>query len=248
MTDQFHITATQMRALVALLGEIPALIDDLAITLTRQDCIGAGGMRVTGGSDEQPLPINLAASDAHDLLHSTLASWARHTEESRGHAYMGPRSTIGLSTWLATNVTRLAMTEGCEEAHDEIEHAMSQCRRACDLAKDRNILLGICQGCGSQVHVPPGKEHGSCQCCGAWLTLEETRAAIDSGLTEIVLQPKDAVQMVNTRYGCDLKVKVVYDMGNRKKEPLVKVPLGGGQVGFRMGDVVADLKRQGRIA
>ncbi|NKT97297.1 hypothetical protein MWT96_20360 [Prescottella equi] len=136
MTDQFHITATQMRALVALLGEIPALIDDLAITLTRQDCIGAGGMRVTGGSDEQPLPINLAASDAHDLLHSTLASWARHTEESRGHAYTGPRSTIGLSTWLATNVTRLAMTEGCEEAHDEIEHAMSQCRRVCDLPAD----------------------------------------------------------------------------------------------------------------
>ncbi|MBP0094889.1 hypothetical protein B0F79_24605 [Rhodococcus hoagii] len=140
MTDQFHITATQMRALVALLGEIPALIDDLAITLTRQDCIGAGGMRVTGGSDEQPLPINLAASDAHDLLHSTLASWARHTEESRGHAYTGPRSTIGLSTWLATNVTRLAMTEGCEEAHDEIEHAMSQCRRVCDLPADRAVL------------------------------------------------------------------------------------------------------------
>ncbi|MBM4645591.1 hypothetical protein GS464_24585 [Rhodococcus hoagii] len=140
MTDQFHITATQMRALVALLGEIPALIDDLAITLTRQDCIGAGGIRVTGGSDEQPLPINLAASDAHDLLHSTLASWARHIYESRGQGYTGPRSTVGLSSWLAANVTRLAMTEGCEEAHDEIEHAMSQCRRVCDRPEDRAVL------------------------------------------------------------------------------------------------------------
>lgn len=140
VTDQFHITATQMRALVALLGEIPALIDDLAITLTRQDCIGAGGIRVTGGSDEQPLPINLAASDAHDLLHSTLASWARHIYESRGQGYTGPRSTVGLSSWLAANVTRLAMTEGCEEAHDEIEHAMSQCRRVCDRPEDRSIL------------------------------------------------------------------------------------------------------------
>lgn len=140
MTDQFHITASQMRALVELLGEIPALIDDLAITLTRQDCIGAGGMRVARGSDEQPLPLNLAASDAHDLLHSTLASWARHTEESRGHAYTGPRSALGLSTWLATNVTRLAMTEGCEEAHDEIEHAMGECRRTCDLHDDRAVL------------------------------------------------------------------------------------------------------------
>ncbi|MBM4509366.1 hypothetical protein GS421_07635 [Rhodococcus hoagii] len=135
MTDQFHITATQMRhsshsSVRSRPHRRPRHHPDPAGLHRR------GGMRVTGGSDEQPLPINLAASDAHDLLHSTLASWARHTEESRGHAYTGPRSTLGLSTWLATNVTRLAMTEGCEEAHDEIEHAMSQCRRVCDLPAD----------------------------------------------------------------------------------------------------------------
>lgn len=128
-----------MRALASLLREIPALVDDLAITLTRQDKLTRGSV-VGSNSGVQPLPVNLAASDAHELLHSTLASWVRHALEYRSMPYAGPRTTAGIARWLADHVTSLAMTEGCEEAHDEIAHAMGQCRRVCDLYTDRAVL------------------------------------------------------------------------------------------------------------
>ncbi|NKR52914.1 hypothetical protein GS481_01830 [Rhodococcus hoagii] len=139
MADQFFITRADMQALTSLLREIPELVEDLAITLTRQDNVGAG-VRVASGSDEQPLPMNFAASDAHDLLRSTLAAWVRHVTDTPGMAYGGPPGTAGIATWLADHVTSLAMTEGCEEAYDEISHAMGECRRACDRHEDRAVL------------------------------------------------------------------------------------------------------------
>ncbi|NKT91764.1 hypothetical protein GS854_01600 [Rhodococcus hoagii] len=140
MADQFFITRAEMQALASLLREIPELIADLAITLTRQDNVAGGSVRIASGSDEQPLPINLAASDAHDLLRSTLAAWVRHVTETRGVTYGGLRGTAGIATWLADHVTSLAMTEGCEEAYDEIAYAMGECRRTCDRPKDRAVL------------------------------------------------------------------------------------------------------------
>jgi len=164
MTNQFFITRAE-EALASLLREIPGLVEDLAITLTRQDCLSAGGNRVAVGSDEQPLPINAIASEAHDFLRSTVASWVRHVWEYRAMEwqpiewaspnvctwdFIGPLrerewrlpcvvpepSTTELASWLAHHVTSLAMTEGCEEAYGDIDYAMSQCRIACDRPRD----------------------------------------------------------------------------------------------------------------
>ncbi|MFC9514380.1 hypothetical protein ACFTSD_01475 [Nocardiaceae bacterium NPDC056970] len=140
MTDQFFIPRADMQELARLLREIPALVEDLVVTLTRQDRVGAPGLRVAKGSDEQPLPINLAASDSHELLHSTVTAWVRHVCEYRAIAYGGPLGTAGVARWLADHVTGLAMTEGCEDALDEIRYAMGECRRACDGPEDRAVL------------------------------------------------------------------------------------------------------------
>ncbi len=57
--------------------------------------------------------------------------------------YQGPAGTAGAALWLAEHVTSLAMTEGCEEARDEIEHAMGQCRRACDRPDEDHARLPL---------------------------------------------------------------------------------------------------------
>ncbi|RVW03021.1 hypothetical protein [Rhodococcus xishaensis] len=139
MSNQFFITRADMQALTSLLREIPSLVEDLAITLTRQDKTARCGARIGTHSDVQPLPMNLAASEAHELLNSTLTAWARHACESRAQVYTGSAATTGVARWLADHVTSLAMTEGCEEAHDEIEYAMRECRRACDFTNDRSV-------------------------------------------------------------------------------------------------------------
>ncbi|MFD4294153.1 hypothetical protein ACFWQG_13130 [Rhodococcus sp. NPDC058532] len=137
MSELFFVTNADMRTLKARLEEIPELVEDLAITITRQDHIGSGVAGINDGADEQPLPINLEASEVADDLRGTIVGWVNHTCQSRGIAYPGGPSTPALAIWLARHVTSLAMTEGCEEALDEITHAMSRARRACDPIRER---------------------------------------------------------------------------------------------------------------
>lgn len=139
MSDYF-ISRDGQRLLVSLLREIPELVEDLAVTICRLDRTGKGGMKISSGSDEQPLPLNLAASDAKDELHNELASWARHVCESRGLAYDGDGSVLGIARWLDNNVIALAMTEGSEEAYSSIEKAMGRCRRAMDIAPEDAVI------------------------------------------------------------------------------------------------------------
>lgn len=132
--DHFYFLSMDgQRTLVSLLREIPALVDDLAITICRQDRTGKGGMRISSGSDEQPLPVNMAAADASDDLQNELAGWVRHVCETRGIEYAGSGSIIRLARWLDRNVVALATTEGSDEAYSTIERTMARCRRATDI-------------------------------------------------------------------------------------------------------------------
>lgn len=140
MSDYF-ISRDGQQMLVELLREIPGLVEDLAVTLCRLDRTGKGGMKISSGSDEQPLPLNLAASDAKDELHNELATWARLVCDSRGIAYDGDGSVLGIARWLDENVISLAMTEGSEEAYVGIEKAMARCRRAMDIAPEDDHLV-----------------------------------------------------------------------------------------------------------
>lgn len=137
MTDQFFITSADMCTLRERLREIPDLVDDLAITLTRQDRSSSGLAGISDGADEQPLPINLDASEVADDLRGTVVGWVNHTCEYRGIVYPGGTSTAALAVWLADHVTSLAMTEGCEEALDEITYAIRRARRACDPIREQ---------------------------------------------------------------------------------------------------------------
>lgn len=142
MGDYF-ISRDGQHLLVKLLREIPELIEDLAVTICRLDRTGKGGLKVNSGSDEQPLPINMAASNAKDELYSELASWARHVCESRGIDYSGGDSVVGIARWLDENVISLAMTEGSEEAYVGIERAMAKCRRAMDIAPEDDHVVSM---------------------------------------------------------------------------------------------------------
>lgn len=155
MTGQFHITNADMRALRKLLGEIPGLVDDLAIALTGQARISAAPT-VNSGSDEQPLPFDVGASDARDLLTQTLAAWASLVHAyafTHPHGFIGPlqlgdnrqpplpsNTPIRIARWLERHVNYLAKLPAAPDAYDEISHAMQECRRACDLHDDNAVI------------------------------------------------------------------------------------------------------------
>lgn len=137
-TDHYFISRAEQQQLAELLDQIPDLVEDLTIAISRQDRITGGGPRTRNGSDEQPIPIGLHAMEAADLLHATLTAWTNHVCEQRN--YPRPRNdTLTLGRWLKQHMIALALTEGAEESLDEIRHAIRQARRATDRPTERTL-------------------------------------------------------------------------------------------------------------
>ncbi|MFD7046128.1 hypothetical protein, partial [Rhodococcus jostii] len=127
--------------LVALLREMPELVEELAVTITRQDRIGTPGSAGKRRGEEQPLPFNATAAEAADDLHTTLVAWVRHVCESRRVDYDGRDGTLGVARWLDRNIIALAMTEGSGEALDEIQYAMRRARWATDRPRAEDATI-----------------------------------------------------------------------------------------------------------
>ncbi|QIS16601.1 hypothetical protein [Nocardia arthritidis] len=116
-----YLDRDQLRELAELLRGIPDLVEDLGITMTRQDRLsGAADYRMHRRPSEQPLPYNPAASRAADELHAVLVSWVRVICEQRSFEYSGATTTSALARWLERNIVAFAMTEGAETAPSEI--------------------------------------------------------------------------------------------------------------------------------
>lgn len=130
-TDHYVIPRTGWAPLRDLLASIPAVLDDLAVTLTRQDRIGTSSLG-SSGDPTQPLPINLAASDAHDDLRGELATWVKHTAKHRRLQLPVSGHTLELARWLSRHLIDLAQTPEADIAHDRIERCIRDCKRTYD--------------------------------------------------------------------------------------------------------------------
>ncbi|ORL01554.1 hypothetical protein A6F56_04335 [Prescottella equi] len=136
MPDQFFITRADMQALVAKLREIPELVANLDITLTRQSRTSAGGMRTTNGTDDQPLPYDLGASDAAHHLYGVLRDWAEYVATEHGIAPPPPGRAPHYARWLTEHVTHLAMTEAAPDALPGITKTMERTEKAIDIPEE----------------------------------------------------------------------------------------------------------------
>lgn len=139
MSEIYFVCREDRAMLDKLLGEIPGLVEDLAVTVCRQDRTGKGGMKISMGENVQPMPFNVGASDAGDNLRNELNGWVIMVCDERCISYDGADSTIGVARWLKKNLASLAMTQGAEEALPGIESAMKLCRRAMDIAPEDDV-------------------------------------------------------------------------------------------------------------
>lgn len=169
------------------IGDMPALLVELEITVTKQDKMGRGGKR--GKGDDAPLPFNWSASDAVWAINNTLTTWARHLASSRG---VQEPSAAGLLGWLLTSIDSIRMDEAATQIHDEITYAHRQALRIID-RPDPEVYAGRCDGsdvrvaadgdklhpqvgeCGADLYARLGDKAVSCQACGAVYDLVERK-------------------------------------------------------------------------
>lgn len=140
--DHLYLTRPQIGALADLLGEIPALIEELAITETRQARVRPPGL---GGSarthPESRPPLHMGAFLAAEALRNELGGWVRLVCEQRAVAVPRVDDLATAARWLRRHIYSLATTEGAESAHRGIEAAILDCRYEIDLPPEDEIRV-----------------------------------------------------------------------------------------------------------
>ncbi|AHH16572.1 hypothetical protein NONO_c17720 [Nocardia nova SH22a] len=140
--DHLYLTRAQIGALADLLGEIPALIEELAITETRQARVrppGLGGS--TRSHPESRPPVHMGAFEAAEALRNELTTWIRAVCEQRAVRVPAVDDLGTAARWLKRHIYSLATTQGAETAHLDIETAIFDCRYEIDLPPEDEIRV-----------------------------------------------------------------------------------------------------------
>lgn len=145
------------------LGQIPALADELVVTLTRQARLGGGD----GGrkSAETPLVFHYAASETSYVLRNTLVGWVRELSTD-GLGIACGDTVADMARWLLARVSTLAQHPAGGEAVEEITSAVAAVRKVIDRPPGRRFLAA-CDDCDTDLYAHPGAFTVRCMVCGA---------------------------------------------------------------------------------
>lgn len=156
-------------ALRVELTDVPELLTELDITLSRQDQLTDPTNRTRSGGDH-PLPYKPRITPAAWLLHHTLHAWA--VDHGATGAPEGA-TTATLAVHLVANLHHIQLHPDAGQLADEITHAIHHARRAIDRPDDRRLFLGPCDAeltdgthCREEIYGVPWRDHTTCENCG----------------------------------------------------------------------------------
>lgn len=142
VSDSFFLDKSSQHKLREELASIPRMIGELSVTLTRQARIQRPGLSMSRRpKPESQVPIHIGAHNAADLLHNCLGTWVRLVCEQRAIVWDKGNDIITLAKWLRVNMIALALTEGSEEAYEDIKAAVDECWRQIDIPADDDIVI-----------------------------------------------------------------------------------------------------------
>lgn len=185
-----------LHALRRDLGDIPALIDDLHVTLSRQDVLGSSSGR---RASESSLPWKEAASEALWVLINTVMSAARDVYDP-GVPF--PDAPAAAARWLlASTHVVIASPEGGRIV-DELSAAVAKAYDAIDRQPDL-LVAGQCgqDGCEEYLYARPDAKTTTCRACETVHEVAERRAWMVNYAAEMQLPAVLALQWVRTLMG-----------------------------------------------
>lgn len=142
VADSYFLDKGSQHKLREELASIPRMIGELSVTLTRQARIQRPGLSMSRRpKPESQVPIHIGAHNAADLLHNCLGTWVRLVCEQRAIVWDKGNDIITLAKWLRVNMIALALTEGSEEAYEDIKAAIDECWRQIDIPADDDIVI-----------------------------------------------------------------------------------------------------------
>lgn len=208
VADSYFLDKGSQHKLREELADIPRMIGELSVTLTRQARIQRPGLSMSRRpKPESQVPIHIGAHNAADVLHNCLGTWVRLVCEQRAIVWDKGNDIITLAKWLRVNMIALALTEGSEEAYEDIKAAIDECWRQIDIPADDDIVIDR------------GRVH------------EANRLVVTAGQVEKLANKMGAI-------GKGLNKRRVETLAARRKNPLRPCAVDGDVKFFRLGDVL----------
>ncbi|MBN0040215.1 hypothetical protein JN535_08550 [Cellulosimicrobium cellulans] len=175
---------------------IPGLATDLDTAITRDTrfTTPAGGRHTRG--NEEPLPLNLTASDARQDLTITLARAAAFTADARCEPH--PVYTLyALAEYLDDKLDWIATQDAGRDCFDAINGAIRKATRVIDRPADR-AYAGPCDvdGCDGELYAWDGSTLAKCTVCRTAVTLDDRRGDLLDQAHDLLLSATDIARLL----------------------------------------------------
>ena len=234
------------RACTTRLRDDLAAVDDLAAELetwrVKLDRIGA---RAPRGGQNIPLGFRPQAVEVADVLHMTLAGWARDIAEAVGDPLydIPAEHPPALAAWLADRLETARHLATAGALADEVGYAIRTVRRAIDRPADRTYA-GPCDAepfpgvvCNADLYAYPGADHVVCRVCGARYGMTDRRAWLLDGVREHLATAAEISQGVGELYGQPINRRTITVWHHRNRLP-ERGRTAQGYPLYRIGDVL----------
>lgn len=155
------------------LGAIPWLLEDLEVTISRQDKLSESSDR---SSDEHPLPIRIDAMEARRDLNGVLAAWAMHIAGRLDGLSGSGWDELRLANYLLDHLSTILTDPAAGQCADEIGNARGLAQRTIDHPTPR-VYVGPCEDCDKDLYARPSAAEVECKTpdCGAVYPIEARR-------------------------------------------------------------------------
>lgn len=177
-------------ALRRALGDLPALIADLDLTLARQGVIGAHSEGKPTKKDSQPLPLHNGAGEVASELRFRLVVAIKAIAEPRGIVGLPADNPTSMAHWLLTNLDSIRLDPAGPDIARDIHACTAAIMGVIDLPTTRSrFKVGMCPEtqdgvlCPGEVwvHLPAedldDAPSMTCRRCGrVWVSIEWTSA------------------------------------------------------------------------
>jgi hypothetical protein len=227
------------------LGDIPAVVHQLNLTLAKQTRYADRNER---GGNEQPLPMDPAASDAIDQLRGHLENWAKMISEIRGYqipiaeTLSRPANLDILSRWMLNHVEWLRHHEAGHDCVEELTTDMRVARRVIDRPPDRwyagpcTALMADGYPCNADMYAQADKGNVGCPDCGAVYDVAKRRAWLLAEAEDTLATTTEVCRALTTLAGVELTAASIRGYVHRGQ--LLAHGIRDGKQTFRLGDVV----------
>lgn len=208
-----------------ILAELPATLDDLQTTITRQSRTSKGGGGKPTKASEAPLPFDVHASEVLDRTRNGMSTWIRHVCEVRGVPLpaigdpLRPASNGAMATWLVTHIQSILADEWAPQLLADLKQLQYELRAAVDNREYR--YAGPCtavlqmgevyevspdvvairpttrETCGAPLRVRTGGKTITCRTCGAEYDLAERMVTVLAKIRGEMATGQDAAYLLS---------------------------------------------------